>query len=347
MKISIVTLGSRGEKSFARDYCGRKIFRPYTIIISMKKEILFLLAFIFLVSCNSNKKTDQEEKEVYMFTSFREPATDGLKLLYSYDGYKWDSLPGIFLKPDAGVQKLMRDPSIVSGPDGIFHLVWTCSWKGDPAFGYASSTDLVSWSEQQHVPIMAFDTTTVNVWAPELFYDDVNDDFIIVWASTIPFKFEKGIEAEDNNHRLYYTRTKDFNDFSKAELLYDPGYSSIDAVIVKRDSADYVLVFKDNTRPERNMRVAFGKTPIGPYENQSEKFTGNFTEGPSVVKVGDEWLIYFDAYEKKSYDAVATKDFKTFTDINDKISIPEGHKHGTIFKAKESILNNLKSRNNE
>lgn len=347
MKISIVTLGSRGEKSFAGNNLGRKIFRPYTIIISMKKEILFLLAFIFLVSCNSNKKTDQEEKEVYMFTSFREPATDGLKLLYSYDGYKWDSLPGIYLKPDAGVQKLMRDPSIVSGPDGAFHLVWTCSWKGDPAFGYASSTDLVNWSEQQHVPIMAFDTTTVNVWAPELFYDDVNDDFIIVWASTIPFKFEKGIEAEDNNHRLYYTRTKDFKDFSKAELLYDPGYSSIDAVIVKRDSADYVLVFKDNTRPERNMRVAFGKTPIGPYENQSEKFTGNFTEGPSVVKVGDEWLIYFDAYEKKSYDAVATKDFKTFTDINDKISIPEGHKHGTIFKAKESILNNLKSRNNE
>ncbi len=340
-------MGWRGKKDPPLDSARLNISPPYTIIISMKKEILFLLAFIFLVSCNSNKKTDQEEKEVYMFTSFREPATDGLKLLYSYDGYKWDSLPGIYLKPDAGVQKLMRDPSIVSGPDGTFHLVWTCSWKGDPAFGYASSKDLVNWSEQQHVPIMAFDTTTVNVWAPELFYDDVNDDFIIVWASTIPFKFEKGIEAEDNNHRLYYTRTKDFKDFSKAELLYDPGYSSIDAVIVKRDSADYVLVFKDNTRPERNMRVAFGKTPIGPYENQSEKFTGNFTEGPSVVKVGDEWLIYFDAYEKKSYDAVATKDFKTFTDINDKISIPEGHKHGTIFKAKESILNNLKSRNNE
>jgi len=307
----------------------------------MKKTLLFLLVLICFISCNSNKSNTQEEREVYMFTSFREPATDGLKLLYSYDGYKWDSIPGIFLKPEAGVQKLMRDPSIVTGLDGTFHLVWTCSWKGDPAFGYASSKDLINWSEQQHVPIMAFDTTTVNVWAPELFYDDVNDDFIIVWASTIPFKFEKGIEDEYNNHRLYYTRTKDFKDYTKAELLYDPGYSSIDAVIVKRDSADYVLVFKDNTRPERNMRVAFGKTAVGPYENQSEKFTGNFTEGPSVVKVGDEWLIYFDAYEKKTYDAVATKDFKTFTDINDKISIPVGHKHGTIFKAPESVLKGL------
>ncbi len=308
----------------------------------MKKSLLFLFIItVFLTSCNTAKEQEVKEKEVYMFTSFREPATAGLKLLYSYDGYKWDSIPGVFLKPETGEQKLMRDPSIVVGPDSTFHLVWTCSWKGDPAFGYASSKDLINWSEQQYVPIMAFDTATVNVWAPELFYDDVNKDFIIVWASTIPFKFEKGIEDEYNNHRLYYTRTKDFKDFSKAELFYDPGYSSIDAVIVKRDSADYVLVFKDNTRPERNMRVAFGKTAIGPYTDQSEKFTENFTEGPSVVKVGDDWLIYFDAYRNKSYDAVTTKDFKTFTYINDKISIPEGHKHGTIFKAPESILNAL------
>lgn len=307
----------------------------------MRKSFFIYLILIGFISCSSKKNEDKEVKEVYLFTSFREPATDGLKFLYSYDGYKWNSIPGVFLKPDVGEQKLMRDPSMVKGPDGTFHLVWTCSWKGDPAFGYASSSDLLNWSEQQHVPIMAFDTTTVNVWAPELFYDDVNQDYIIVWASTIPFKFEKGVEDEYNNHRLYYTRTKDFKEYSYAQLLYDPGYSSIDAVIVKRDTADYVLVFKDNTRPERNMHVAFGKTAIGPYSDDSGKFTENFTEGPSVVKVGDEWLIYFDAYEKKSYDAVSTKDFKTFTDINDKISIPVGHKHGTIFMASETILSNL------
>lgn len=310
-----------------------------------------MLISLITLACNTNKKDTgntaaSDDKEVYLFTSFREPATDGLRFIYSYDGYKWDSISGVFLKPEVGVQKVMRDPSIVQGPDGTFHLVWTCSWKGDPAFGYASSKDLINWSEQQHIPIMVFDTTTVNVWAPELFYDDENEDFIVVWASTIPFKFEKGIEDEYNNHRLYYTKTKDFKGFSKAELLYDPGYSSIDAVIVKKAPADYVLVFKDNTRPERNMHAAFGKTATGPYENPTEKFTVNFTEGPSVVKVGDEWLIYFDAYEKKTYDAVSTKDFKTFTDINDKISVPEGHKHGTIFKAKESILKGLLSAKN-
>ncbi|MDR2917305.1 MAG: glycoside hydrolase family 43 protein [Tannerella sp.] len=310
----------------------------------MKQKILLLLLAGFILSaCNSNKKENnaQEEKEVWISTSFREPAGEGLKFIYSYDGYKWDSIPGVFLKPETGIQKVMRDPSIVQGPDGTFHLVWTCSWKHDPGFGYASSKDLINWSEQKYIPVMAFDTTTVNVWAPELFYDDASDEFIVVWASTIPYKFDKGIEEELNNHRLYYTKTKDFNDFTKAELLYDPGYSSIDAVIVKKGPSDYVLIFKDNTRPERNILAAFGETATGPYHDPAEKFTESFTEGPSVLKTDDEWLIYYDAYRNYTYEAVSTKDFTTYTGINDKISVPKGHKHGTIFKAKESILKGI------
>lgn len=307
----------------------------------IKNLCLFILAILFIASCRTEKKSI-EPQQVYMFTSFHEPATDGLRFLYSYDGYKWDSISGIFLKPEVGKQKIMRDPSIARGKDGTFHLVWTCSWKGDPGFGYASSKDLKTWSKQEFIPVMAFDTTTVNVWAPELFYDDATDDFVIVWASTIPYKFEKGIEDEFNNHRLYYTKTKDFKEFTKAEMIYDPGFSSIDAVLVKRADSDYVMVLKDNTRPERNMRVAFSKTATGTYGDLSPApFTDNFTEGPSVVKVGDEWLIYFDSYHKKTYDAVSTKDFKTFTDINDKISIPVGHKHGTIFITDENVLNGL------
>lgn len=309
------------------------------------KKCLFLLT-ILAVFFSCNKK---EEKDVYLFTSFHEPADKGLRFLYSHDGYHWDSISGIFLNPEIGKDKIMRDPSMVQGTDGTFHLVWTCSWKGDPGFGYASSKDLIHWSEERYIPVMAFDTTTVNVWAPEIYFEDETGEYYIVWASTIPFKFEKGIEDEYNNHRLYYTKTKDFIDFTKAELLYDPGFSSIDAVIVKRASKDYVLVFKDNTRPERDMKVAFGSAPAGPYSNPSEPFTGKLTEGPSVVKIGNEWLIYFDAYGEGYYGAVTTTDFKSFTDIKDKITIPhgpQGHKHGTIIKVKENILNGLLEKKN-
>lgn len=293
----------------------------------------FLLA---LASCSP------EEKEVYLFTSFREPATEGLFFLFSRDGYHWEDLGGPFLKPDVG-DSLMRDPSIVQAPDGTFHLVWTTGWKGDQGFGYAASKDLVHWSRQQFIPVMEHEPATVNVWAPELFYDEVKKQFIIIWASTIPHRFSKGIEAENNNHRMYYTATKDFKTFSPAKLFLDPGFSVIDAVIVRRDKEDHVLVLKDNTRPNRNLKVAFGAHALGPYRNVSPPFTGQFTEGPTVLNKANEWLIYFDSYRDKTYNAVKTSDFKTFADISEQISVPEGHKHGTIFTASEKLLNTLKS----
>ena len=298
------------------------------------KHIFFILILVTILSC-------WQQKEVYMFTSFKEPANEGLRFLYSYDGYHWERIDSVFLVPEVGKQKVMRDPSIVQGPDGIFHLVWTSSWREDLGFGYSNSKDLMNWSEQKFIPVMDFDTSTVNVWAPELFYDDEEKQFIIIWASTIPFKFEKGIEDEYNNHRMYYTTTKNFKTFSETKLFIDPGFSIIDAVIVKKGKNDYVLVLKDNTRPERNLKVAFATSPLGPYSNISPAFTDTFTEGPSVLKLNNEWLIYFDAYRKKTYEAVKTSDFKTFTSINDLISIPEGHKHGTIFKADEKILQGL------
>jgi hypothetical protein len=79
-----------------------------------------------------------------------------------------------------------------------------------------------------------------------------------------------------------YTITKDFKTFGDTKLFLDPGFSVIDAVIVKRATEDYVLVLKDNTRPERDIKVAFSNSPIGPWQNISKPFTDNFTEGPSL-----------------------------------------------------------------
>lgn len=290
-------------------------------------------AFCGLSACSKN---------AYIFTSFHEPATAGLRLLYSYDAYHWTDLKKTFLKPAIGTQKVMRDPSIAQGPDGTFHLVWTCSWKGDKGFGYASSKDLLNWSEQKFLPVMESEPKTVNVWAPEIFYDSEKKEYVVIWASTIPFRFTKGIEDEDNNHRMYAITTKDFIKFSEPKLFLDPGFSVIDAVIVKRASKDFVLVLKDNTRPNRNLKVAFAKDALGPYENVSETFSPKLTEGPTVIKVKNDWLIYFDAYGQKIYSAYKTSDFKSFKDVTAQVSIPEGHKHGTIIKVRRKVIEGLK-----
>ena len=300
----------------------------------MKLLLIILSGVLLLQGCNN---------KAFLFTSFHEPANAGLRMLYSYDGYKWKDLDTVLLRPQVGNQQVMRDPSMVQGPDGVFHLVWTSSWRGDKGFGYASSKDLIHWSQERLLPVMQHEPTTVNVWAPELFYDDVRHRFIIIWASCIPGRFEKGQEEDSNNHRLYVTTTPDFQTFTPTVLFFDAGFSVIDAEIVKRKVNDYVLVLKDNSRPERDIKVAFATNAMGPYSNVSKAFSDNFTEGPSVVKIKDEWLIYYDSYRKKVYEASATKDFTNFLNIDGKISLPRGHKHGTIVTVKKKFLRRLVS----
>ena len=310
----------------------------YKKIIISKEMIRNFLSITMLLFVTLFTASAQDK--VFISTSFHEPATDGLRFIYSYDGWTWQAIDGIWLRPEVGNQRVMRDPSIIRTPDGTFHLVWTSSWRGDRGFGYACSKDLVHWTEQRFIEVMT-DTTTVNVWAPELFWDDVKQQAVIVWASCIPGKFPDVLEDHKNNHRLYYTTTKDFKKFTPTKLMIDPGFSCIDATLVKRGKNDYVMVLKDNTRPERDIKVAYSTSPYGPWSKASEPFTGKMMEGPTTVKVKDGWLIYYDRYRLFDFGAHFTKDFVTFKDVSDQVTVPNLHKHGTIFEADETILNGL------
>ena len=306
------------------------------------KKVIFMLAAAMTVASCGNCGSTHDEPLCYCFTSFHEPADEGLRLLYSDDGIHWDSIAGPLLKPAVG-QNIMRDPSIIRDKEGTFHLVWTIAWRGDTGFGYARSKDLVNWSEQWRIPAMDNIYSTQNVWAPEWFYDDERDLYMVIYAScVVDGGFDVGIEDEKNNHRLYCVTTRDFETFSEPVLFYDPGFSCIDATLVKRGENDYVMVVKDNTRPNRNIKVAFSEHAAGPYGPASEPFTEGFCEGPSVAKVGDSYYIYYDAYRNFAYEAVRTDDFRTFADASREVSVPNGHKHGTIFMAPRSLVENLK-----
>lgn len=280
------------------------------------------------------------DNHLWLFTSFRDNGEQGLQFLYSEDGLDWQEIPGVFLKPQAGAGKLMRDPSIARGPGGVYHLVWTSAWRGDLGFGYASSPDLVNWSPQRFIPAMQHEPDAVNVWAPELFYDEKNSHFIICWAATIPGRFPDHGEPHDNNQRMYCTTTRDFTSFTPTRLFLEPGFSVIDATIV-RDDSRYVLVLKENSRACMKLRVAFGDSPLGPWSNISEPFTGMFTEGPSVAKLGDQWYIYYDAYRQGRYGAARTRDFIELSDASAEVSFPPGHKHGTVLSVPRDHVQRL------
>jgi hypothetical protein len=316
-----------------------------TTFTPIAKSLLVLVAAATLLlggSCATKQtvETKHGQDTVYLFTSFHDSDQKFLRFLWSEDGYHWTNVPGTFLEANVGEAKQLRDPSIAQGKDGTFHLVWTTGWHDSRGFGYASSKDLVHWSQQKFIPVMAHEPTTVNVWAPEIFFDELDQQFIITWASTIPGRFPDLFESHTNNHRLYFTTTRDFESFTPTQLFLNPGFSVIDAFIA-RDADHYILICKDNSRPVLRIRGAFSKTPLGPWEPMSRGITQRYTEGPCVLKIGEDWLIYFDEYRDQHYGALKTRDFKNFTDVTAQMSFPEGHKHGTAIEVPRAIVDNL------
>lgn len=305
----------------------------------MRTILIYTFLAFFLMSCQA------PEKEVYLFSFFQDNGQDGLHLAYSYDGYKWDALKNneSFLTPQVADDKLMRDPCITPGPDGKYHMVWTVSWN-DKGIGYAWSEDLINWSEQKFIPVMEHEPEALNCWAPELYYDEDSKQYLIYWATTIPGRFTEGDTQGDDkyNHRMYYTTTKDFENFSDTKLLYDEGFNVIDAVIQKVDGT-YYMFLKDETRTpaKKHIRIASSDQLTEGYRLISEPITPDWVEGPTITKIGDHWVLFYDEYTGHHMGAVRSTDLKKWEVINDQISFPEGTRHGTVFKAPESVLNRL------
>lgn len=302
----------------------------------MFKSILVISCLLFSFLCRA------QQEYIYMFSYFKNNGKDGLHLAYSYDGYKWSALKNdkSFIQPILSKDSLMRDPCIIRGADNKFHMVWTVSWNAK-GIGHASSSDLIHWSEQQYIPVMEPEDSARNCWAPEITYDTKKKQYVIYWATTIKGKYPAPDPTAESgyNHRLYYTTTKDFITYSKTKLLYDKGFNVIDAIIIKKGK-QYVMFLKDETIkpvPQKNIRIATAKKLTTGFGEPSKPITGNYwAEGPTVVKLGDEWVVYFDKYRDHKYGAITSKDLINWTDVSDKISLPPGIRHGTIFTASKA-----------
>jgi hypothetical protein len=291
----------------------------------------------------------------YLFSYFTGNGQDGLHLAFSRDGLTWTPLRDgqSFLAPTAGRDTLMRDPFILAGPDGVFHLLWTVSWT-EKAIGYASSRDLTHWSEQRTLGVMEHEPEARNCWAPEMVFDPERGQFVLFWSTTIPGRFpetdgqsRQGPPAPGLNHRLYSVTSRDMQSFSETRLFFDPGVNVIDASIVK-DGSRYVMFLKDETdKPftqQKNLRVTTAASLDGPWDAISKPITGDYwAEGPSPLKMGDHWIVYFDRYMEKRYGAVVSRDLVTWDDVSDQVHFPPGARHGTVFRVSDEILAGLQS----
>lgn len=314
-------------------------------MVTMKK------VFVWMILSFCSLMISFAGETAYLFSYFINDSKDGLHLAYSYDGLNWTPLNGgrSFLTPTVGKDKLMRDPSICQSPDGTFHLVWTSSWT-DRMIGYASSRDLVHWSEQQAIPVMMHEPAAHNCWAPELFYDAPSQTYSIFWATTIPGRHKEVPTSESEkglNHRIYCVTTKDFRTFSKTKMFFNPDFSVIDAAIVKDPkNKELIMVVKNENSnpPEKNLRVTRTKNLSKGFPIKvSAPITGHYwAEGPAPLFVGDTLYVYFDKYRDHRYGAVRSLDGgETWEDVSDKVSFPRGIRHGTAFAVDASLVKSL------
>lgn len=304
-------------------------------------RLMKLLLLLAVFSC-SNPTRD----EVYLFSYFKGNGEDGLHLAWSEDGLTFSAInnDNSVLTPEVSTDKLMRDPCIIRGADGKFHMVWTVSWN-DRGIGYASSTDLINWSEQKLIPVMGHEPTARNCWAPEVFYDKASKNYVIFWSTTIPGLFPETEAMADRgwDHRMYYVTTRDFETFSETKEFYNHGFNVIDGSLIESNHT-YYLFLKDETRypPQKNIRLATASSVEGPYTAAGEPITGDYwAEGPTAIKVGEEWVVYFDKYMDHQMGALSSPDLQNWTDISDSITFPEGTRHGSVLKVRRKVLDKL------
>jgi len=316
------------------------------------QRIVLVVAIACLFGCTPAKTQTPKEPTAYLFSYFLDNGQDGLHLAYSKDGLTWTALKNgkSFLPPKVG-GKLMRDPCICIGPDNEFHMVWTSSWQ-ERGIGVAHSKDLITWSTQAFVPVMAHEPNAHNCWAPEIYYDQKEKEYIIYWSTTIPGRFPETEQARGDragsiflNHRIYSTTTKDFKTYTDTRPFYNDGFNVIDATIARQGS-QYLLFVKDETKSpvaQKNLRVAMGKKAQGPYGPASAPMTpkGLWVEGPTTLKIDDTWYLYYDAYTQHHYAGLKSTDLKTWQDITDQLHFPKGTRHGTAFEVSQSVLDRL------
>ena len=143
---------------------------------------------------------------------------------------------------------------------------------------------------------------------------------------------------------MYFTTTKDFVNFSETKIFLEPGFNVIDATISNYGSS-YFMIIKDETylpEAKKTLHILFSDNLYDWDVPISDAISWNWVEGPTITKINDNWVVYFDQYKKESFGAITSSNLVKWEDISEKINLPNGIRHGTVFKVSKSILSKIK-----
>lgn len=314
----------------------------------------------------------------YLFVHFKEKSTpDGEQIYFglSQNGFEWEQVNdgkpilethvGDFGVRDHTITRtkegkyiiLATDLSLANHFNGKYKGSWECiTHEGSKSLVKWESDDLLHWSREELVQVV--DESYGCAWAPDIIYDEQNDDYIVHWSS---LKKPDGTVCSYDNRSsedllaIYYARTKDFKTFSKAQLLTSmPGRSIIDSNIVY-DNGFFYRFIKENDG-QGHIYMEKGKSFDGEFERmplfdaEMSKLQSGVYEAPTAYKLDDgRWCLMLDFYgtkikEEQGYVPFVCEDITKgqFIRSDDKFSFPYGFKHGTVIRISDEKYNEIK-----
>lgn len=320
------------------------------------------------------KTTADEDPSAYLFAYFTADSVEGEKISLAVsdgnDAQKWiglnDGRP--VLDSDKGTKGL-RDPFIVRAPEGNkFYLIatdlsigrngdWDAAQRtGSRHIEVWESTDLVNWGEQRHVEVAP--ETAGNVWAPEAYWDDENQEYVVFWASKLYAESDPEHSQSSPPETMMYATTKDFKTFSDPKVWQDTKGSRIDSTVIK-DGDTYYRYTKDEENAhkcaDKDIFVETSKnlTSVTTDGEDSGWTMGQecighdagtkAVEGPTAFKAnpgdvnGEGYYLFADEFGGRKYLPLkADSPAGPFEAVGD-VSLPDpAPRHGTVLPITES-----------
>ncbi|MCC8454378.1 family 43 glycosylhydrolase [Streptomyces rochei] len=307
----------------------------------------------------------------YLFAYFTgEGTADGEQIRYALsrgnDALRWRELNGgePVLTSTTG-ERGLRDPFVIRSPEGDrFFMIATDlrmyrnssgSWDEVQRHGSKSimvweSTDLVHWTDQRLVEVAP--DNAGNTWAPEAYWDDELDAYVVFWASKLYADDDPGHTGSTYNRMLYAT-TEDFRSFSEPKVWNDPGYSVIDSTVVEHEGTYYRY-----TKDERDPSSGSPCSKFVTAEKSTSLTDTSFDfvsdcigrgamergEGPTVFKSNTEekWYLFVDEYGGRGYLPFETTDLASgeWTPSTD-YQLPASPRHGTVIPVTQAEYDRL------
>ncbi|KAF4461614.1 glycoside hydrolase family 43 [Fusarium albosuccineum] len=260
--------------------------------------------------------------------------------------------------------KGVRDPFLLRSHEGDkFYLIATDLKVADSGWTNATrhgslyleiweTTDLIEWSEQRHIQVSP--ATVGNTWAPEAYYDDELEKYVVYWASALYAKDDTSHE-EDSYQRIMYATTSDFITFSEPVVWQDK--DRIDTTLIKEGDVYYRFTKDSGTNGTDCVDIIqeSSKDLLAPLDGWQvvvgcigANAGTEAVEGPSIFKSnpedinGEKFYLFLDEFTGRGYIPLETEDIANPDwKISSSYRLPSSPRHGSVVSLTKEELDGI------